>query len=251
MTEIPPLFAHRGCSADAPENTIAAFRLAADREIPGIELDVQLSRDGEVVVIHDADLSRVAGIDSRVSELDRSELAKCDVGSWFSPAFASERIPLLDELFEEIGVAVFYDIELKTSLKSDDPLPAAVARIIRRHGLAERCMVSSFNPFAVRRFDDAIVPTSVIYSRSQSVPWILRRGAGCLLSRCAIAKPNWKQVSQVSIARHRLFGRVVSAWTVDEPEVAQRLFDLGVDAVISNAPALLFDTIPERLRNRE
>jgi glycerophosphoryl diester phosphodiesterase len=261
---IPALFAHRGCSGSAPENTLSAFKLAAERGIPGIELDVQFAQSGEVVVIHDTNLKRLAGVDIPVASVHWSELRTVDVGSWYDKSYSSERIPLLEELFESLGSTIFYDIELKTSRRSNDRLPIAVVKIIARFGLEANCMISSFNPFAVRttriatrtwsRIDkDAgeqatIQPliTSVIYSRGRGVPPLFRSGGGCALARCAVAKPNWKQAGKLAIARHHLLGRPVSAWTVNDEATARRLFDSGVDAIISDVPEKLIHLVPER-----
>ena len=113
-------------------------------------MDVQFAQSGEVVVIHDTNLKRLGGVDISVRNVHWNELKTVDVGSWFDPSFSSERIPLLSDLFETLGDRVFYDIELKTKKRSNDRLPYEVAKIIARFGLEQRCMVSSFNPIAVR-----------------------------------------------------------------------------------------------------
>ncbi|NMC78815.1 MAG: glycerophosphodiester phosphodiesterase, partial [Chloroflexi bacterium] len=91
----PMLFAHRGASADAPENTLAAFRLAVDENADGIELDAKLSADGQVVVIHDQSVDRTTDGHGRVGQLTLAQLKELDAGSSFSPGFAGERIPTL------------------------------------------------------------------------------------------------------------------------------------------------------------
>ena len=246
---IPSLFAHRGCSRNAPENTLAAFRLAAEREIPGIELDVQFAASGEVVVIHDDSLARLAGVDAPVAAIEWAELRTVDVGGWFGEEYRSERIPLLDEVLETFGTGMFFDIELKTKLRRNDRLPYAVADIINRHNLCDGCIVSSFNPFAVgaiaavNRGAAKPIATAAIYANDDGVPRLLRHGAGVLLGRCGIAKPQWNQAGRLPTLRHHLFGRRVAAWTVNERETAKRLFEAGVDAVISDVPEALLDLI--------
>lgn len=123
----PRIVAHRGASHDAPENTIAAFRRAWDQGVEGIELDVHVSRDGHVVVIHDPSTARVAGVDRPIAQQTLAELQALDVGSWKSNAFANERIPTLAEVFETVpaGRTVFVEI------KSGGATVPAVARAIR------------------------------------------------------------------------------------------------------------------------
>ena len=239
---IPLLFAHRGCSTIAPENTLSAFRAAVDLGIEGIELDVRLARSGEVIISHDRRLKRTAGIDASVDTLDWSELRTIDVGSWFHRRFAAERIPLLEDVFETFGDTVFYDIEIKLDRGDDPGIAGAVAKLIAASGLVDRCIVSSFNPIAIRRFSrsGSSVPTGLIYSGHTSIPRALRRGGGCLVCRCSFVKPNWKQISEPTVRRHKKRkNRRVIAWTVDEEDIARSLFSFGVDAIISNEPQKL------------
>ena len=97
------LFGHRGYSAIAPENTLAAFRSLIDHQIPGVELDVHLSRDGNVVVIHDGNLKRTTGKDSLVQECTAAQIRTLDAGLWFGEKFKGEKIPLLGEVFALLG----------------------------------------------------------------------------------------------------------------------------------------------------
>jgi len=233
------LFAHRGYSALAPENTLAAFRAALDRDVPGVELDVQLSADGKVVVIHDFDLKRVTGTEAEVARCTASQMRRLDAGAWFSPAFAGEKIPLLDEVFDLRGRRAYYDIELKWRLKQDGGLEQRVLQRIRAHGLEDRCLVSSFNPFCIRRMQRLApqLPTAHIYSRHKGVHPLLRHGEARLVVPTAFLKPECRQVNALSsfVAR-RLLGSQILSWTVDDPEEAARLVALGVRGIISNHP---------------
>ncbi len=243
---IPPLFAHRGCSAAAPENTLAAFKLATDLGIPGIELDVRLARSGEVVVIHDGDLNRVAGIDVPVSAIDLPELKCVDVGGWFDPRFSGERVPLLDEVFDLIGGSVFLDIELKAARGDERRLAQAVADRIVSARLTAHCLVSSFNPLAVRHFARSCphVPTAVIYADHPGLPRLMRHGFGCLATRCDIVKPHWKQTGRSTMIYHKTIRRrLVAAWTVNDESTARSLFARGVDAIISDVPETLLHLV--------
>jgi len=239
--DIPRLFAHRGCSGTAPENTLAAFQRALDHGIPAVELDVHLARSGEVIVIHDANLKRVAGIDITVGAVNLTELKTVDVGRMFDPKFAGERIPLLDEVFELCGGRMFVDIELKADRGQEPRLAAAVADRISVGGMREKCLVSSFNPLAIRWFNrfDREIPTSIIYSAHRGVPALLRHGAGCAMAKCDVAKPHYTLTGRLALAGHKMLGRRVAAWTVNDQDTARDLYSAGVDSLISDVPETL------------
>src|SRR5512140_687268 len=139
----PLVLGHRGASADAPENTLAAFRLALAQGADGVELDVWRCASGEVVVVHDEDLRRVAGLPVRVPDAPLAELRAADVGAWKGEAFRGERVPLLEEVLAALPAAVV-NVELK-SRGRDLRLGDAVAKVIARAGAAARVSVSSFD----------------------------------------------------------------------------------------------------------
>ena len=138
------IIGHRGASADAPENTLAAFRRAAENGADGIELDVRLSGDGDVVVIHDATVDRTTNGQGSVASMTVAELQALDAGS-------GEYIPTLDEVFALFGDSFLYNVELKGSGARDRGLEAAVAELITTHNLERQVVVSSFNQFSLRR----------------------------------------------------------------------------------------------------
>ncbi len=234
------LFGHRGYSALAPENTLAAFSLLLEHDIPGVELDVHLSRDGRVVVIHDENIKRVTGRDKLVRECTASMLRRMDAGSWFGDVFRAEGIPLLDEVFELSGERLYYDIELKWGQRRSNGLEDAVVERIRSHGMTDRCLISSFNPHCIRRIQAIApeIPTAHIYARHSDVPLLLRLGQAGLVIPTPYMKPRWPQVNLISsfVLRRILSSRIL-AWTVDDPGEAARLVHLGVCGIISNHPS--------------
>jgi glycerophosphoryl diester phosphodiesterase len=252
MTRIPVLpdsgrplvFAHRGLSSIAPENTPAAFALARDMGIPGIELDVHLSADGGLPVIHDHSTSRVAGKALEVERSSMKELAALDVGSWKGEKWKGERILALRELFEEFGDSFYFDIELKNRVSSDYGLEGAVAACLRdafssKGELAGRILVSSFNPASLARFKylAPAIPTAIIWSSDAGVPPYLRHGEGRWIGKVDALKPRFDKVRRLSSFRWKRFGRYpVIPWTVDDEAEAKRLLALGCDGVISNRP---------------
>ncbi len=249
--DIPLLFGHRGYSSLAPENTLSAFRLCREHGIPGIELDVHRCASGELVVIHDSSLLRTAGLDARVEECDLSLIEGLDAGSWFGPSYAGERIPLLSEVFEDIGDSLYYDIEIKHSEKKPMRLESELVRLIAAYGLQKRVLVSSFNPFAVRVFGalSSGIPTATLYGKDPEVPRLLRHGEGRFLSHTTILKPEHSQVNRFSMLINKtLGGYAVIPWTVDQPEEAKRLLSLGVDGLISNRPGDILTLIKNKKR---
>lgn len=248
----PLLFGHRGYSAIAPENTLAAFRMCIDKGIPGVELDVHLCKTGELVVVHDSNLKRVGGVDLVVEELPFDQLRTIDVGSHKGPEYAGARIPKLEELFELCGASLYYDIELKTNAINDTGLAEKTWKTIERFGLRGRCMVSSFNPFAVRRFGSVskqALPTAVIFSDDEGVPKIFRKGWGRHIARCTYLKPDYHLVDGAMFDKfHRKMGYPIMVWTVDTIEACERMLDLGVDGIISNNPGDFLDMIGKARR---
>ncbi len=245
------LFGHRGYSALAPENTLAAFTVLLEHKIPGVELDVQLTRDGRVVVIHDENVKRVTGLDALVQDCSARELRKLDAGVWFNETFRGQRIPLLDEVFELLGDKVYCDVELKWGQRRSCGLEEAVIERIHSHKLEDRCLISSFNPYCIRRAQKIApdIPTAHIYSRHSSIPFLLRHGE----ARIAIPTPFMKPWSnQVSLFSSFLIRRVLKSqiltWTVDEPEEATHLIHLGVRGLISNHPGKIKSVLPAKER---
>jgi glycerophosphoryl diester phosphodiesterase len=245
------LFAHRGLSSIAPENTMAAFKLAREFGIPGIELDVHLTADGKLPVFHDHYAGRICGAEGlppgpeaegKGLELERSswaELSGLDVGSWKGAEYSRERITLLPELLEELGSSFYWDVEVKNRGTADYGLEAAVAKALRDSGLIGRCLVSSFNPISLARFKalEPRVPTAIIWCADEGVPPYLRHGEGRWLGRVDALKPDQAKVRHSSSFRWKALERYpVLPWTVDDAAEAARLLALGCEGAISNRP---------------
>lgn len=238
----PLVFAHRGYSSRAPENTMAAFRAAATNGVAGIELDIHRCRSGELVVSHDENLKRVTGREVTIADADLDAIRELDAGSWFSPEFASERIPLLREVLVEFSRTFYFDIEIKHHTNHDDSLETDLGRMILEFGIVGRTVVSSFDPLAIGHFKRLFptIPTAIIYSSHKDVPALLRLGEGRFLSLCDALKPHFRRVSSFTAFFDRKIGHYpIIPWTVDDPGEARRLVELGVDGVISNDPAAL------------
>jgi glycerophosphoryl diester phosphodiesterase len=241
----PLLFGHRGYSELAPENTMAAFELCVSHGIPGIELDVHICRSGELVVVHDNDLQRVAGVNAQVKDLSFEELSQIDVGSHKDPRFSSERIPTLDQVFSTFGTKVYYDIEMKVGVMKDTGIAAKTLQVIQDHRMEHHVLVSSFNPFAIRYFNTLSgrsIPTAIIYAQSEDIPKLLQHGWGHHIARSSVMKPESAQTEQAL----RKFNRPVLPWTIDDLEEGTRLLAMGVEGLISNNPGLFQTLIDQR-----
>mgnify|MGYP000894771738 FL=1 len=240
----PLVFAHRGLSSEAPENTIAAFRLASTKGAPGVELDIHLTADGKLVVIHDGKTGRVSpGTDLHVEESAYADLARVDVGAWKGDSFRGEKPPLLAELFEELGSKLYFDVEIKSDDSADHGLEAALVKLLADFRLgADTIMVSSFNPVAVKRFKalQPAIPTAIIYCIDDELPWYLRHGEGRWIACTDVLKPRFSMVHKAGMTLGRMVGgREVIPWTIDDPAEAGRVLSAGCSGVISNKPHLL------------
>jgi glycerophosphoryl diester phosphodiesterase len=230
----PLVLAHRGASARAPENTLAAFALAVEQGADGVELDVWRCRSGEPVVIHDADARRTAGAKLKVSRASLSELRALDAGSWKGPEFRGERIPTLAEVLVELPRSVV-NVELKSSGGRDARLARAVAQVIRGRRAAGRVIVSSFDPLLLAAFRVAAPEVAIGTLFTDEPQWRLRELVGRTLSPSAV-HPQWTLVNALEVDRWRAAGLAVNVWTVDAPGDVARACELGVTALITNVP---------------
>lgn len=238
----PLIWAHRGASAVAPENTLAAFAAARDAGADGIELDVTRCATGEVVVLHDATVDRTTDGHGRARDLTLDALRGLDAGHWFGPAFAGQQVPLLDEVLELVGQRLLVNIEIKPE-GSGGGLEQRVAAMVRAHGLATSVLISSFSPGALGRMGraDAALPRAVLYAKAWPPALIAGASAGILRARAL--HPHYRLVDCRLVAQAHRRGLTVNAWTADEPETWRRLKDLGVDGIITNRPAELLALI--------
>lgn len=236
----PLVLAHRGASAYAPENTVAAFRLAAEMGADGIELDSKLARNGTIVVMHDATVDRTTDGHGRVSDLTLSELKQLDAGAKFDSRFAGERIPTLDEVLDMIGDRFIVNVELTNYSTRGDGLEDRVVDLIMRRGLLERTMVSSFNPLSLRRVKH-IAPQVVcgLLYESGVRGMLLRMLLGGSIPGLEAHHPQHALINARLIQSMRRRNLRVNTWTVNEEYEMRRLIDLGVDAIMTDKPDVL------------
>ena len=170
----PLIIGHRGASADAPENTLAAFALAVEQGADGVELDVRLTADQEIVVIHDPTVDRTTTGSGSIDRLTARDLQSFDAGQ-------GQSIPTLDEVFETFGPTLLYNIEIKDLGWRDRSLESAVADRVQAYQLESQVLVSSFNPMAARRARKHL-------TRSTMIGLIRMPGMQSLVHFCFMAK---------------------------------------------------------------
>lgn len=173
QTSGPLIFAHRGASVYAPENTLAAFCLAAELGADGIELDTKLSSDGVVMVMHDQTVDRTTDGKGSISSLTADALHHLDAASHFSSEFKGEPVPTLAEVFETVGARVYINVELTNYASPLDALPVRVAELVRGHRLADRVIISSFQPLNLIRFRRLLpsVPLALLALQGKPGGW--------------------------------------------------------------------------------
>ncbi len=246
----PLVIAHRGASRLAPENTLAAFRLAADEGADAVELDARLSADGAVVVHHDTTLDRTTNGTGDLSELDLNDLKSLDAGAKFDARFAGEQIPVLDEVFEAIGRQLLINVELKNYERVFDPLVG-----VRR----------AHHPPSRARAPGASLHRSIRFPCVPSAGWRRRslgdcscgkgRSNGRRSSSGAMAvfdacHPHDRMTDREAIAADHAYGRRVNVWTVNDVDRMRELLLLGADGLITDAPDLARQAVQDVAADR-
>src|SRR5215204_3219063 len=234
----PVIFAHRGASAHAPENTLAAFELALSQDADGIELDVKLSADGNVVVIHDTTVDRTTGAHGRVQDMSLADLRALSAGSFFSSNFSTEKIPMLEEVFETFGKKTFINVELTNYNTPRDHLVESACMLVKKFNLQKYVMFSSFYALNLSKARSYLpdVPCGLLAFPGLLGAWA--RSFGFAFGKYSALHPNFKDVTPQQVQRvHRLKGRV-HIWTVNAEEDMRRLFGWSVDAIFTDDPQL-------------
>ena len=223
--------AHRGARAEAPENTLAAFRRAVELGADGVELDLHRSRDGRLVVIHDDTLERTTNGRGPVASFTFDELRRLDAGSWMDARFAGERIPSLEEVLEAMPARVLIFAEMKAAAVVD-PL----ARLLRERELATRVRVSSFDHRSLASVH-RLVPEAELGALFVALPVdpvALARACGA-----RALHPSFHYLTADVVAEAHGAGLAVYTWTVNEPDDIRRVRAIGVDGIFSDRPERL------------
>ncbi|MDO4268413.1 MAG: glycerophosphodiester phosphodiesterase [Eubacteriales bacterium] len=228
--------AHRGSSKSAPENTMAAVLAAMDEMADSVEVDVQMTSDGVVVLGHDASLKRVAGVNRSIGSMTWEELSGLDVGSWFDSRFAGETIPTLESVLNACRGKLSLNIEIK-NMGPDSSLPDKVTGLILDSGMEEQCVVTSTSLNYLKRVKEL--------GPQLRTGYIISAAYGNFYSNEAVdfisIRSSFVNYSLVSSVHAQ--GKGVYAWTVNSKSEMERLVLLGVDGIITDRPVLAREII--------
>ncbi len=231
---VPKRLAHRGASALAPENTLAALQLAADLGATWVEFDVTLTADDEVVVIHDDTVNRTTDGQGKVRKLSLKQLQLLDAGSWFAPCFAGERIPTLIEWLQlSAQLKLNLNIECKCNACDAQRLVFEVKKIIEQHPLAPGCRVlmSSGQTECVAACQQLLpdFPRALIANR-----WDAKVEQHAMYYKCISVNLDQKKISPGDIKAIHQLGLAVITWTVNQADRIKCLYNMGVDGIFSD-----------------
>jgi glycerophosphoryl diester phosphodiesterase len=238
--------AHRGFSGEYPENTLAAFRAAIAAGADMIELDVHLTRDNELVVIHDDTLERTTDGKGNVADKTLAELKRLDAGFKFNPRFAGERIPTLAEVLEVARGRIRVNIELKKGKNfpyTMEDLADRTLAAVEKEKMTDQVLFSSFDPAAIDRIREIAprLPIAVITQK----PWATPEEAGGG-KRYPTINSSFKNLTEKNVRLARAAGLQVHAWTVNAPADMEKVISLGVDGIITNHPDRLIEILRVR-----
>ncbi len=241
LRERPMVYGHRGFSGAAPMNTLPAFELAAECGADGVELDVQLSSDGHAVVIHDFTVDASTDGSGKVCDMALAQLQELDAGSWFGDEWRGTRVPTLAQVFAAVGRRLLINVEIKTLPQQDDGIEQVVADEIRAAGLETRVLVSSFNPFALRRLRTIMpeLPLARLTFNGMPAEW----RAHWQGIPCEVLHPEHAEIDAAFMLAARANGHLVNTWTVNDVARAGELVALGVDGIMSDRPDLMLECL--------
>jgi len=224
------ILAHRGVSLTAPENTLPAFAAALEQGLAGIELDVQMSKDGHLIVIHDERVDRTTNGKGLVKDMTLEEIKGLDAGSWFAEKYYGVKIPVLEEVLDLIGQKEFIiNIELKSGIIQYPGLEERVLKAVKKYGLLDRTIFSSFNHYSLVKIKEISEEAKIglLYYAGLVDPWEY----GKKLKAYSL-HPFFPSVTEQMVSECLEQGLQVIPFTVNDKETAKKLIDFGVEYVI-------------------
>jgi glycerophosphoryl diester phosphodiesterase len=227
---------HRGAKGHAPENTLASFSLAVEMGVQAVETDVHLSRDAEVVCIHDHTVDRTTDGHGFVKDLTLAELKALDAGSWYEPRFAGERILTLSELLTWAKGRVGVALEVKNGPIYYPGIAAKTLDLVRDMEMLDQVILLSFDHFVLReaKLIEPRIATGILYAGRLIDPVAAARAAGA-----ESLNPNWAFVTPDLVQLAHEAGLAVSPWCPNELEPIRYLDAIGVDSIGTDYPDLL------------
>lgn len=244
--ERPLVYAHRGARDVAPENTLAAFKAAVHAGADGIECDVSRCKTGEIIIIHDDSTRRTTNRAVTIKGSTYATLRRLDAGAWFAPEFAGEKLPVLEELLDMAGHSLLMNIEIKGHSMRGDGIEIEISRQLAVRGQSANTLISSFNPWALKRMhqaDPAIARALLYWAKS---PAYLALKSVVKDLPIAALHPEYTLVDREYMNWAHGEGYLVNVWTVNEHDDMCRMIDLGVDGIITDHPAYLVSLLAGR-----
>ncbi len=235
--------AHRGSSRYAPENTLSALYQAISDGADYAEIDAQETADGVVVLLHDTDLMRIAGLSTKIWEANFDDLRRVDAGSWFSPEFAGEQIPTLEEALLVAGRRIGLNIEIKFN-GHDQQLAERVVELIRKAGCTSDCVITSLNQQGLARVRELAPEIRIGQIVTVAVGDVTKLDVDFL-------SMNQDQVTAAQVRTNRRAGLATHVWTINDPDDMATMLDYGVDNIITDEPATLRALVNERAKRSD
>lgn len=227
------VIAHRGYSKVAPENTLSAFQAALDAGVDAVELDVRITKDEQLVVMHDEEVGRTTDGEGPVDEMTLEQLKSFDAGGWFGPQFKGEKIPTLDEALALIKGRANVLVEIKS--RNSKRTPELVAESLIRHGMTDQAMVISFYEMPMYKSRELLPRTST----GALIAPMLSPTNRAHSMRASAALAFHKNVQRRTVETAHAAGLRVNVWTVNEAEAMKAMVKSGVDGIITDDVALL------------
>ena len=232
------VIAHRGAAGSAPENTLASVRQAIADNADWIEIDVQETADGEIVVVHDSDFMKMAGVNLNVWNSSLDQVRAIDVGSWFAPEFADERVPTLTEVLDESRGRSRVIIELKY-YGHDQALEERVVAIVEQSGMVNDVMLMSLNYDGIQKIRALRPDWTIGLLVAQAAGNIAQLDVDFLAIHSGIAVPRLIRAANES-------GKQVFVWTINDAVNMSRMLSLGIDGIITDEPRLARAVLEDR-----
>ncbi len=231
-------FAHRGSLTEAPENTVASMKKALTHDPQAIELDVQVTKDGHLIVMHDQKFTRYnKNVNRYVKDLTLAEIMQIDVGSSFSAEYAGETVATLEEVLEVIPKEIKLNVEIKNIPVIYEGIEKKVLDVLTEYDRLTNVVISSFDHEALKKVQqlNAEVEIGLLFYYRILEPWKYAKNTGLQL---ASVHPLYTTVDKEFVDQFHALGLKVYPYTVNDENDYQRLLELGVDGVFSNNPKI-------------
>ena len=225
---------HRGAAGLAPENTKAGFKKAIELGLDMIELDIQLTKDNQIVVVHDYNLERIAGVSSKINELTLKQLKEIDIGSYFGDQFSDQRIMTLKEVISVVKTKLMLNIEIKMLEDKSQLLINKLKQLLTEENFIDQVIISSFNHCYLQELGPEFKTAILINSHPvDPVTMIESANANGI-------HPNHKLLTPQLIQQVQQAGYFVNTWTVNDSAKIKQLKEWGIDGIVSDNPLLFF-----------